>query len=231
MNAIDLQGNIGILKLRHKAKLALDAEIAKLRKKNIDPLGLENRRFFVFTRTGTANETSFKVEVYKKLINVDGIGEVEQEVVSSLGDDVLDRLGDEAAKLDKIFKAPTPEEVERIVKESYLATGVSPNIDEILGFNNTGNASQAEEMTDEPGDEETAEAAPEVAAAPAPAPTPAPAPKAAAPAAPPPAEKKAAPAPAPAATKPAAAATPPTTKEKLAEMSDSEFLASLGISQ
>ena len=30
MNVVDAQGNIGILKIRHKAKLALEAEIKKL---------------------------------------------------------------------------------------------------------------------------------------------------------------------------------------------------------
>jgi len=196
VNAIDLQGNIGVLKLRHKAYLALKAEIDALRsKKNIDPLGLENRRFFVFNRTGSAMETNFKVTVYKKTINVEGVGEVEQDFVHNLSDDVLDRLGDEAAQLDRIFKYPTAEQVEQIVRESNITTGISPNIDEILGFTKGGQAAAAdvEEIIEEDESQDApaapAQAAPVAQAAPAPvaaapvvttasapAPTPAPAP-------------------------------------------------------
>ena len=38
VNAIDTQGNIGILKIRHRAKQALDATIKKLRDSGVDPL-------------------------------------------------------------------------------------------------------------------------------------------------------------------------------------------------
>lgn len=153
VNAIDLQGNIGVLKLRHKAFLALKAEIDALRKKNINPLGKENCRYFVFTRTGNAMETSFKVSVYKKTMNIEGVGEVEKDVVYSLTDDILDRLGSEAAKLDVIFKYPNSEQVAQIVKESNLTTGVSPNIDEILGYTKSG-ATESEDVGDTAGDED-----------------------------------------------------------------------------
>jgi hypothetical protein len=250
VNAIDLQGNIGILKLRHKAKLALDVEIAKLRKRGIDPLGVENRRFFLFSRSGNAMDTTFKVDVYKKTINVPGVGDVEQEVVFTLTDDILDRLGDEAAQLDRIFKAPSAEEVAQIVSESTLVTGVSPNINEILGFTKNGAKTDAEEVDDSPNEEEPEQGSsssvgaplgqPLVAAtttptavltAPAPISAPAPqqtpqAPVVAAPA-PTPAPVAAAPAPAPKTT----AAPPPTTADSLSKMSDKEFLASLGVPQ
>lgn len=223
VNAIDLEGNIGVLKLRHKAKLALDVEIAALRKKNIDPLGLENRRFFVFNRTGNAMDTNFKVSVYKEQLDVPGVGPVERDVVHNLTDAILDRLADEAAKLDAIFKAPTADEVAQIVKESNLLTGVSPNIDEILGFTKGGAPTGAEEVVEEDDSEPTAEPvaqaapAPTVVSAPAPAPTvvaaPAPTPA--------PAPVAAAPAPTPAARP--APATP------VSEQSDKAFLEGLGI--
>ena len=219
VNAIDLEGNIGVLKLRHKAKLALDAEIAAQRKKNIDPLGLENRCYFVFNRTGNAMETNFKVTVYKKEFNVEGVGPVEQTVIHNLSDDILDRLGDEAAQLDKIFKAPTAEEVAQIVKESVLTTGVSPNIDDILGFSKGGSATSTEEIVDEdddaPTSQEVVASSPVQEAPVAPVvakPAPTPAPVAAAPT----------PAPTPV-VKPAPAGVP------VSEQSDAAFLASLGI--
>jgi hypothetical protein len=134
MNVIDLQGNIGILKLRHKAKQALDVQIRKLRDKGVDPLSVDNGRYFNFTRTGMGNETQFAVTVYGIEKEVPEVGLVSVPVVSKLSDDVLSRLGSEAGELQKLFKKPTAEQIEQIVKESDLATGVSPNIDDILGY-------------------------------------------------------------------------------------------------
>lgn len=132
MNSVDSQGNIGILKLRHKAKQALDLVIDQLRAKGIDPLSKDNGRYFVFTRTGTGLNTTFKVDVKKKKFNVEGVGEVEQDEVHKLSPELISKLGSEAAQLDKLFKAPTSEEIERIVKESNLLTGNSPAIDVII---------------------------------------------------------------------------------------------------
>lgn len=132
VNAIDEQGNIGILKLRHRAKLALDATIKSLRDQGVDPLDSETGRFFTFRRTGTGLETTFQVSVKKKKFKIEGVGEVEQDLVHTLTSDILARLGSEAAELDKLYKRPTAEEVERIVKMSDLLSGRSPAVDEIL---------------------------------------------------------------------------------------------------
>ena len=134
MNAIDTQGNIGVLKLRHTAKKALDVEIRKLREKNIDPLDPDSGRFFTFTRTGMGRETTFAVKVTTKTILVDGVGEVEQAIVHKLDEATIGRLKNEAAELQKLFKKPTAEQIDQIVAESNLQTGVSPNIDAILGY-------------------------------------------------------------------------------------------------
>jgi hypothetical protein len=232
VNAIDLEGNIGVLKLRHKAKLALDVEIAAQRKKNIDPLGLDNRCYFVFNRTGNAMETNFKVTVYKKEMEIAGVGLVEQTVLHNLSDDILDRLGDEAAQLDRIFKAPTADEVAQIVTESNLLTGVSPNIDAILKFGANGAAAAAEEIVEE---EQGQEQVLDQAATPAPVTQTASEPVA-----------KAAPTPVPAATviatsvrqetviatsapAPTPVAKPTPVSTPVSEQTDKAFLASLGI--
>ena len=155
LNAIDEQGNIGVLKLRHRAKLALDATIRSLREKGVDPLSADNGRFFVFRRSGNALETTFQVEVLRKTENIPGVGEVQREVVHKLNDDIIDRLGDEAAELSKLFRLPTADQVAQIVAESNLQTGVSPNIDEILGIksNNSGTTSGNDENFDDTEDE------------------------------------------------------------------------------
>jgi len=137
MNVIDAQGNIGILKIRHRAKQALDAAIKILKEKNIDPLSVEDGRFFVFHRSGTGRDTTFSVSVLTETLNVEGVGEVQRPVVHRLTDDLINRLGDEAAELDKLFKRPTAEEVARIVKEGPKA------VDEILDAGNDSSADDA----------------------------------------------------------------------------------------
>ena len=228
LNAIDEQGNIGVLKLRHKAKLALDLIIRKLRDKGVDPLSVDNGRFFVFSRSGNALETTFNVAVKTQSIEVANVGTVEKEIVHKLSDDIIDRLGDEAAELQKLFRSPTAEQVEQIVRESDLKTGISPNIDAILGIKSKGVAAsegEEEEYVDE--EAEGTEAAVEAAPAPAAAPVTA--------KAEPKAETKvesplaAAKTEAKAPETKAAPAAPQTSAEKVADMSDDEFLKSLGL--
>lgn len=139
VNAIDEQGNIGILKLRHRAKLALEATIKSLRDQGIDPLGVETGRFFTFRRSGMGLDTTFQVTIKKRKLKVDGIGEVEQDIVHALAPDILTRLEKEAVELDSIFKRPTSEEVARIVKDSDLMSGMSKSVDEILDKKAEGN--------------------------------------------------------------------------------------------
>lgn len=138
MNVIDLQGNIGILKIRHKAKLALDAAIKKLRDEGVEGGGLdpENGRYFTFSRSGTGRDTIYQVTVYEKKINVSGVGDVKQAVVHTITEDIAKRCVvvnkeggftyKEAANLLTLFKKPTSEEVLRMVKEGETA------VDEIL---------------------------------------------------------------------------------------------------
>lgn len=236
LNVIDSQGNIGVLKLRHRAKTALDAVIKKLREKGIDPLSVDNGRYFTFTRTGTGLDTSFAVEVSAETIQVQGVGEVKRDIVHKLNDELISRLGDEAAQLDKLFRAISAEDIAAIVKESDLATGNSPAVDRIL---DTKGENSDEGDTDDSGDEEepsssgvatsgtqaaqtTQAAAPaQQAAAPAqeapvteaPAATQAPAQEAKTEAAP--------------AAKTAAATT--TTAAAVSDMTDADFLKSLGL--
>lgn len=133
MNVIDAQGNVGVLKLRHKAKLALELEMGKLNARGVDPTSVDDGRFFVFSRTGKGRDTTFSVRVMKEKINVPGVGEVEKEIVHSLDDDLLSRLSNEGAELDKLFKRFTSEEVAQIVESSNLKTGVAPYLDQFYG--------------------------------------------------------------------------------------------------
>lgn len=221
LNVLDEQGNIGVLKLRHKAKNALDMVINSLREKGVDPLSVNNGRFFVFSRSGSALDTTFSVSVKKRTIQVDGVGEVEQDIVHKLDETIIKRLGSEAAELDKLFKAATPEQIAQIVKESELATGKVDNIDEILGFGKNNNSASQEEIYEDDSSED------ETTYTPAPAETKAAAtePVAAASVSTPVEAPKAAPAPAPKAS----SAPASTTAESIAELSEEDFLKQLGI--
>lgn len=132
MNAMDLQGNIGVLKLRHRAKIALDATIKSLRAKGIDPLSPTDGRFFVFRRSGNALETTFQVEVYSKDIQTEAYGVVKQDVIHTLTPDVIDRLKAEAVELGSLFRTLTSEEVSAIVAGVDIKTGISTAADAIF---------------------------------------------------------------------------------------------------
>jgi len=157
MNVIDEQGNIGVLKIRHRCKLTLDATIKRLREQGVDPLSVDNGRFFVFRRSGTGPETTFQVDVKSERKRVEGLGMVNVEVVHSLTDDLIERLGREAVELDKLFRRPSAEEVAAIVKASDLNTGVSPVIDEL--FNLKKNSDDYTDLEEDDYDEENAEEA------------------------------------------------------------------------
>ena len=166
MNVLDAQGNIGILKIRHKAKLALEAEIKKLNNDGIDPLSVDNGRFFVFTRTGTGRDTTFGVSVLKKKLKFEGVGVAEVDVVQTLDEEMIARLSTEAGELNKIFKSLTSEQVKQIVDGSDLMTGVSPVLDQM--FSKAQVAAQTDDSAAEAAEETEAETTPVVTQATAP---------------------------------------------------------------
>lgn len=131
VNAMNLQGEIGLLKIPHKAKQALESEIQRLSQEGVDPLGVENGRYFVFQRTGEGRDTQYQVKVYKQRIEVAGLGMVEKDMPHALTEDVITRLETEAHKLNDLFKRPTAEQVARMVSEGPAA------VEEILGRSQT----------------------------------------------------------------------------------------------
>lgn len=172
VNAIDSQGNIGVLKLRHRAMKALQDEIVKLEKKGIDPIAAVNGREFVFERSGTGLDTSFKVSVGQETLNIEGVGQVNRDKISNLSEEVIARTEKECADLSKLFKKVTPEDIERIVKASDLLTGISPVIDELFDSKggsdgDDGSGDAEDEGSDESSDDSSsqASAAAEAAAA------------------------------------------------------------------
>lgn len=242
LNVIDTQGNIGILKLRHRAKQALDEEIKSLREKGVDPLSVDNGRYFVFRRSGTGLETTFKVSIAQEQIEVPGIGKVNRDIVHVLNDELIGRLGDEAAELGKLYRALSAEDIKRIVDSSDLLTGNSPVIDELFDTKGEDSGGSAAGDEDEDyGDEDSStgtSAAAAATSAPATAPATQPAPAQTAPVqakqeAPATQvakeEPKTSPAPAQTAAKTEAPKSTQTTAEVASEMTDADFMKSLGL--
>ncbi len=145
VNAMDSQGNIGVLKLRHRAKKALEDQIIQLEKKNVDPLSINDGRFFTFRRSGTGLDTSFSVSVAQETLEIPNVGKVNRDIVHKLSADDIERAKSEAAELSKLFKSVSAEDIERIVKASDLMTGISPAIDEIFDSKPSEGGSDEEE--------------------------------------------------------------------------------------
>lgn len=117
MNVMTLDGKIGILKIPHKAKLALDIAIKGLESEGVDPISVEDGRFFKFSRSGSGLDTVHQVSIYKEKIKVEGVGNVEKELVHSLTDAMINRLSSEASlNLTKLAPVITSAQVEAIVK-------------------------------------------------------------------------------------------------------------------
>ena len=130
MNVIDLQGNIGLFKLGHKGFQALKAEVDRLRSEGVEPIGIENGRFFVFSRNGSGRDTLYTVTEYKQkqeITTPSGRVTAMVDFPHTITDSIMNKLATDAFELDKIYPSVTPEEERRIVHEGATA------VDEILG--------------------------------------------------------------------------------------------------
>lgn len=152
LNALDSQGNIVILKLRHKAMLALLAARKKMQdEEGVDPIAVEGR-YLVFTRSGMGPETTFSVAPLQQVVTLTDGRKVKEDVAHTANDAVYNRCvrknadGSftylEAADLLNLFPKPSSEDVARIVKEGVTA------IDEILGVSKSAGSAGASESSE-----------------------------------------------------------------------------------
>lgn len=144
LNAMTLDGKIGLLKIPHKAKVALDEEIKKLRSKGVNPLGVNDGRFFVFSNVGMGTDTTYSVRVYEETIDVAGIGQVKKEMAHSLSNDVLTRLSTEAFELDKVYVKPSAAQVQSMV-DNPSPENIEAIMDSLRVKNTRGESSVEEE--------------------------------------------------------------------------------------
>ena len=147
MNVMTLDGKIGVLKIPHKSKLALEAEMKKLEAQGIDPLSPEDGRFFSFSRSGRGLDTIHQVRVYEETVTENG-RRIKVEKVHTLTDDVLSRLEKEASlNLRTLYRETTEEQVREIVEADMK--GDYSRIDDILGIK-----SRSQESSQEPAAED-----------------------------------------------------------------------------
>jgi len=119
VNAVNLNGEIGLLKIGHKAKMALDAIVKKLREEEgLNVLGIENGLYVNFSRTGRGRDTLYQVNLYMQKVKANVNGQetvIEQRLTQTMNDAFISRLDQEAFELSDMYPAPTGEEVEAIV--------------------------------------------------------------------------------------------------------------------
>lgn len=118
VNAVNLKGEIGLLKIGYKAMKSLEAQIKKLRDEGIDALGMENGIYFNIERSGKGRDTLYQVTVYTEKVEANVNGEtqlIDRRKTHTMDDAFIARLDDEAFELDNMYPAPTAEEVEQIV--------------------------------------------------------------------------------------------------------------------
>lgn len=121
MNAIDLQGNIGLFKIGHKGYTALQAAIEAVEQTDgINAVGIETGRYFLFSRTGTGRDTLYTVSEYKKKQEMTGPdGQKVLADVSfnhAIDEGIINRLESEAFELLDVYPSVTPEEEKLIVE-------------------------------------------------------------------------------------------------------------------
>lgn len=135
LNVVDLNGNVGKLKIRHKVKQKLDIEIDKLRAAGIDPLSPEDGRFFTFSKSGKGFDTDVKISVYKQKVQamVDGeMVEVEKAFSHKIDTALANKIKEDAFDLEKLFTFVTSEECKAIVDNVELVSGKSSACDQIF---------------------------------------------------------------------------------------------------
>jgi hypothetical protein len=129
VNAVSLDGKIGLLKINSTQMNMLKAEIDKLLKSGIDPLGLEAGIYFNFTKsnaTGMVKDWTFSVAPHYEN-QADGSL---RRVTHTMDQTFIDRLSGEAFELSGMYPMLTPGQVEQLVKAGDNHGAL---VDEFLG--------------------------------------------------------------------------------------------------
>ena len=129
-NAVDINGEIGLLKLGYKTQKQVMSLVKKYRDENgQDIVGMKGL-YFNINKSGKGRDTQYVVTPYQENVEAEINGQktmVKQDKYHTIDDTFVARLSGSAWELDGLYPAPTPEEVERMVNGGPL------DVDAILG--------------------------------------------------------------------------------------------------
>jgi hypothetical protein len=121
MNVMNLNGEIGVLKLSNKRFNLLKEIIKKVQaEEGIDPRSSQDGRFFNFFKAGDGQDTVFQVSVYEEIQDVGNGRRGKFPKVHALDDATISRFDSEAFDLAEMYPTVTVEQVEEMVKESEM---------------------------------------------------------------------------------------------------------------
>ena len=119
MNAVNLQGEIGLLKIGHNAKKLLDEQIKNIvESEGIDPLGVDTGIYFNIQKIGKGRDTTYQVSVFTQNVEAEIGGQktiVQQKVMHKMDQAFINRLENEAFNLEGMYPAPTALEIQEMV--------------------------------------------------------------------------------------------------------------------
>lgn len=118
VNVLDQNGNVGLLKLKTREKNALDAAREQIKQEeNVDPIGVLGA-FLTFTKHGDGRDSSVLVSANYVSTKTESGKTVKSLNTHDLAEDnaTISKLDAMAFDLDKLFVRPTAEEVEAMVK-------------------------------------------------------------------------------------------------------------------
>jgi len=147
MNAIDLQGNVGLFKIGHKGFQALKAEIDRLRSESVDPISVNDGRYFIFARSGTGRDTLYTVKEYKQKQEIDGPnGKIVADVSfpHAIDEVAIAKIEEGAFNLKTVYPSVTAEE------EKLIVEGGPAGVDAVFAKQNTNPASTAQPAQEAP---------------------------------------------------------------------------------
>ena len=154
VNVITPNLEIGLLKLGYKAKLALDEQIKQLRSKGTEAIGLTGVFFNFHKSYPTSNRRDAITTVLPYQENIEatmGNGQkaiVQQKKTYTLDDSIINRLEDEAYRLDTLYPVVSAEQVEDMV-----VNGMN-GVDRVMGVSEGHAVVEETEEDDQPFGEE-----------------------------------------------------------------------------
>lgn len=112
LNVVDLQGNIGTLKVGKRTIDALELLMKKGKDQGIDYLAPDTGAYITFTRSGNGNNTLHTVELYRR---------DDKPVFHKIDTAFIQRFTTQGSDLATLYSRPTSEEIKQMVEVGATA--------------------------------------------------------------------------------------------------------------